>query len=339
MRIEEQKQLAATIRKDPVLGKEWIARYQGGDQLAGEILLRVHHGFVRNIAMRYSRPWHRDWFDCLQEGNLGLLEGCRRCDMTHDGSYLNYLQMWIRMRILRMLINQGQGVRIPVHCYQPSYSRRTGERKESVWKPRTRLFSEMPDETTQADQLAWEETIIDDAPLATDALTEARLTKAMKRVAEWFLKQLTEIESDVLRRRNAEPREILSDIGARYGFTRENARLTEERALGKCRAKAMYFAHGVADFRDDFAQWVFAIDAALTRMKNVKVIVLPVAIDESPKKEVPLKKVVLPPDKTHRQTPWSKSHCRSCTAPLIDVRVECQLCRDKKKKPNRALGA
>jgi RNA polymerase sigma factor (sigma-70 family) len=253
----ELRKIVAAVKKDRVLGEEWILRYQAKDPLAAEVLVRAHNGLVRFVSLKYSRPHFRDWDDCMQEGRMGLLRGARDWKPGLSPSPATYLAIWIRHHVQRFLTNAGQGVRIPVH----HYTKQRGEEraKDSIARPRTRTFTELASHSPQEDVPAFEDVLVADGPGADDDLSEHEFEMAVPRLALWFLSKCatSERRNVLLRRFLSEPAETLQQIGESRGVSREWIRLVEKAALEGCRDAALKSGFPI-DRSSTFEAWVCA---------------------------------------------------------------------------------
>lgn len=248
MTKSERQQLIAEIRTSRKIGEEWIRRYQDGGPLAADLLLRAHAPLVHHIAHFYSRPHSRDWADCIQEGRLGVLRGASDYN-PGEGAPSTWLAIWIRHYIQRFLINHCQGVRIPVQHY--------GKDRDSTWRPRTRMFSEMPDVATHEMELAFEDGLVDPNELPDEELSENELKTVIPRLVRWFLNGIhsARLREVLVRRFIAAAPESLLAIGDSFGLSRERIRQLEAEGLLECRRLAQ--AHGFSPWQSGtFEGWV-----------------------------------------------------------------------------------
>lgn len=227
-------QVIRDIRSSRRTCEEWIVRYQRREPGAAETLLRAHEPLVRMLVRRFIAPTSRDFSDAMQEGRMGMLHACERYvvseDPTRHGGGSGYLAIWIRHHVSRYLMTVCQGVRVPDHHYDRL---KHTEPRDSVWRPRTLLFCQMDVRSEESDY-TFEEALVDDAPLADELLDGETIRTLTNNLAMWFLALCTQQEQDVLCRRLANG-ETLEAIGVTEGFSRENIRLIEARALAKCR--------------------------------------------------------------------------------------------------------
>lgn len=223
---------------DFVQQRELVVRYQAGDRRAGDLLLLGVEKFIQLTASRYARRWSADFEDVLQAGREGFLKGVLRFD-NREIHLLTYASHWIKHSIRRYIVNEGAVVRFPVHQYD-EYHGRNGVVRPKLRNIRQRTvftFSEMASAQHESEHYAFEDTLIDQAPLAEETLTDAELEYWIPQVVAHWMVSLKPQERDVLLRRFANPEEMLADIGRIYGVTRERIRQVEAGALNKLRYK------------------------------------------------------------------------------------------------------
>lgn len=91
----------------------------GGEEAtaARNRLLTAHQKLVMTIARRYPARG-LDFFDLVQEGNLGLARAADRFDPERGFRFATYASWWVRQSIGRLLAEQGGPVRIPPHVQE-----------------------------------------------------------------------------------------------------------------------------------------------------------------------------------------------------------------------------
>ncbi|MFT7518813.1 MAG: RNA polymerase sigma-32 factor [Kiritimatiellia bacterium] len=106
----------AQVRKYPLLTQEeeheYAVKYQEtGDREAAEALVTSNLRLVIKIAFQYHRQW-ANVLDLIQEGNVGLVEALSRYDPYREIRFSSYAQYWIRAMILRFLLDNFRLVRL-----------------------------------------------------------------------------------------------------------------------------------------------------------------------------------------------------------------------------------
>jgi RNA polymerase sigma factor (sigma-70 family) len=218
-----QKEDADRARREET--SRLIERYQGGSREAGACLVRLHEPLIRIIAESFRKRGSRDWLDVLQEGRIGLLLGATRHDSTktYDGNPMPYLAMYIRGSIARWVRVRGEVVRSP-------------SRKANPWRPKTKLFCEIPDVFHEDMEHSFEEVLVDDDPIADECFDSEQREENARVVARWFLKQLPLPHRKLLKRRFYDDA-TLEEAGIAIDVIRERARqiiMKAERYARRC---------------------------------------------------------------------------------------------------------
>lgn len=94
--------------------RELIRRAQNGDEDAFNTLVKKNSGLVATVAKKYTNngiPLD----DLIQEGRLGLVKAINYFDLNIDGKLSTYAIWWIKQKIERSILNNGETIRIPVH--------------------------------------------------------------------------------------------------------------------------------------------------------------------------------------------------------------------------------
>lgn len=96
---------------------ELFRRIGRGDEEAREHVIKANLRLVVKIARKYSRLGV-PFMDLVEEGNLGLLRGTQKFDMTKGCRFATYASWWIKQFIMRALANQGKTIRLPVYMVE-----------------------------------------------------------------------------------------------------------------------------------------------------------------------------------------------------------------------------
>jgi RNA polymerase sigma-32 factor len=248
------------VQRDHSLHRWLIAQYQAGRRDLEPTLLQVNAGLMEVVAQRYDAKRYGDWLDVRQEAKLGLLEGCARFDLTLDVSPSTYLVYWIRTFVRRFVQREGSVVMIPQREYnlgRCSFSRRY------VYN-----FSELPDQSNEDVERAFEESLVDPSDIADEALHEEELRAAYKPLADYLVRDLSPREHDILRRRYVTDHpETFDDIGRSMDLSRERIRQLEVGALAKCANASTRLGSNPGTFRT-FEEWVLSATYALALLRQ-----------------------------------------------------------------------
>ncbi len=106
----------ADVRRYPVLDPEEerelaLAYRETGDPNAAQRLVTANLRLVIKLAFQYHRQWS-NVLDLIQEGNVGLVEALSRYDPARKIRFSSYAQYWIRAMILRFLMDNFRMVRL-----------------------------------------------------------------------------------------------------------------------------------------------------------------------------------------------------------------------------------
>jgi RNA polymerase sigma-32 factor len=82
-----------------------VKYYEEEDEWAARMLVVTNLRLVVKIAREYRRQ-RTDFFELIQEGNVGLSEAITRFDPYRGVKFISYAQYWIRAMILNYLMNQ-----------------------------------------------------------------------------------------------------------------------------------------------------------------------------------------------------------------------------------------
>ncbi len=98
----------ATIGKYPILSRE--------QERTADCDTLVNHNLrlVVSVAKSYIGRG-LDFFDLIQEGNIGLMRAAQKFDSTRGCKFSTMAVPWIRQAIERSLLNDARAIRLPVH--------------------------------------------------------------------------------------------------------------------------------------------------------------------------------------------------------------------------------
>ncbi|MDD3337344.1 MAG: sigma-70 family RNA polymerase sigma factor [Lachnospiraceae bacterium] len=257
----------------PLLTKEkemeLAQRKNEGDKAAFDELINCNLRLVVSIAKKYTGRG-LTFLDLIQEGNLGLIKGIEKYDVTKGFKVSTYVTWWIKQSITRSLADKSRIIRVPVHMveeinkvvraqksltlelgYEPNHK----ELAEHLQISEDRLLeiiqyasdsSSLDTPIGDEDDSTLANFIADDKMLSPEASAEQ---VHLRENIDQMLNGLSQREKDVLEKRfglvTGEPK-TLEEIGAELNVTRERIRQIEAKALGKLRNSRM--RHLIKDF-------------------------------------------------------------------------------------------
>lgn len=205
---------AAKVRANPPLHREYIRRYQEGDQSVAPILIAMNKPFIQKVSRQFSRGCPQNYEDFVQIGVMALLEGYSRFDFTQKVEPLTYTSYFVRGYIREELAHRGTCIRIPRRVFE--------HEKVSIGRRFVFTFSEMPDVFHDMPE-RYENTIPDEGDLSDQFLSEGEVEMALPKLVKIIESKLGARDQVVFRERYLKGH-TLESIGGQLSLSRERIR-------------------------------------------------------------------------------------------------------------------
>ena len=257
----------AGISKYPLLTRDQeralIKRVKAfNDKHAAQELVTANLRLVVKIAMDYSHIWMQNLLDLIQEGNLGLIKAVDKYNPEKKVKFSYYASFWIKAYIIKHLMDNWRLVKIGTTQAQRKlfFNLKSEKRKlkEDGFEPSAELLSQRlgvpKKDVVEMDQRisGWDVSL--DAPLTEDSdtarvdvlrmpfesldekVTQKQLNSILRQHIESVRKDMDLRERHIFNQRIiAEDPLTLSEIGKKFGISRERVRQIQNGIIAKFR--------------------------------------------------------------------------------------------------------
>jgi RNA polymerase sigma-32 factor len=225
------------------------------------------------LVVKIAREYHRGVFqllDLIQEGNVGLMQAVRKFDPLKGVKLSTYAAWWIRAYIIRFIMDNWRQVKLGTTQAQRKLFFNLGKERERLLargiEPTPRLLArnlrvDEDDVNEMAARMSGDDLSLDQpirgddgessvsrmdrledrsATPADETVAADQMRKLFREKLDAFALTLTDEREKAIFADRLLPREgsepvTLSDLGARFGLTRERARQIEAKLTSRLR--------------------------------------------------------------------------------------------------------
>jgi RNA polymerase sigma-32 factor len=247
------------------------------DKQAAQELVTANLRLVIKIAMDYRNLWMQNLLDLIQEGNLGLIRAVEKFDPGKNVKFSYYASFWIKAYIIKHLMDNWRLVKIgTTQAQRKLFFKLKSEKqklKDDGIEPSAELLSRrlsVPQkDVVEMDQRinGWDVSL--DAPLTEDSdtaridllkmsfesleekVSQKELKSILRQHIQKVCKDMDPRELHIFNQRIiAEDPKTLSEIGKKYGISRERVRQIQKGIITKFRDSFKIYMPDFAAYND-----------------------------------------------------------------------------------------